>query len=138
MSGAQKGILAHSQTAEARNLRVNDVPVREMVLVELSGASLGIPTVMVSGGAVPGKEALTLFGHVECAEVKYGFNATSWNLLSDKSVCDLIHERARRSTERLSDYKPYNVKEPVELKIELAHYLGLTYDRRLCSKGAVE
>jgi D-amino peptidase len=138
MSGADKGILAHTQTEQARNVWVNDVPVGELGLVALTGASFGIPTVMVSGDTAACKEATTLFGDVECAEVKSGYNATSGIMLPHKAACDLIHEKARRAMERLSDFKPYQVKEPVELKVQVAHDLGSTYELILRSKGAEE
>ena len=138
MAGTEKGILAHTQTTEARNVWVNDVPVGEMGLVALTGASFGIPTIMVSGDTAACNEAIKLFGDVECAEVKSGFNATSGIMLPHKAACELIHDKARRAMERLSDFKPYKVKEPVELKIQLAHDLGSTYDVTLRSKGAIE
>jgi D-amino peptidase len=138
MSGAEKGILAHTQTEQARNVWVNDVPVGEMGIVALTGASFGIPTIMVSGDTAACKEALALFGDVECAEVKSGFNATSGIMLPHQAACQLIEQKATRAMQRLSDFKPYKVKEPVELKIQLAHDLGSTYDLTLRSKGAEE
>jgi D-amino peptidase len=136
MSGADKGILAHTQTEQARNVWVNDVPVGELGLVALTGAGFGIPTIMVSGDTAACREALTLFGDVECAEVKSGFNATSGIMLPHRQACDLIRDKARHSMERLPDFHPYKVKEPVELKVQLAHDLSTNYDTTLLSKGA--
>lgn len=138
MSGAEKGILAHTQTEQARNVWVNDVPVGELGLVALTGASFGIPTIMVSGDTAACREAVKLLGDVECAEVKSGFNGTSGIMLPHQQACDLIREKARRAMERLPDFHPYKVKEPVELKIQLAHDLGSTYQNTLLSKGAEE
>jgi D-amino peptidase len=137
-SGAEKGILAHTETEEARNVWVNNVPVGELGLVALTGASFGVPTIMLSGDTAACQEARTLLHDVECAEVKSGFNATSGIMLSHSAACELIQEKARRAMERLSDFKPYKLTEPVELKIQLAHDLGSTYDRTLRSKGAEE
>lgn len=136
MSGADKGILAHTQTEQARNVWVNDVPVGEMGLVALTGASFGIPTIMVSGDTAACREAVALFHDVECAEVKSGFNATSGIMLPHQQACALIREKAERAMERLPDFKPYKVKEPVELKIQLAHDLDSTYELKLLAAGA--
>jgi D-amino peptidase len=138
MSGADKGILAHTQTEQARNVWVNDVPVGELGLVALTAASFGVPTIMVSGDTAACKEAMALLHDVECAEVKSGFNATSGIMLPHRQACALIKEKARRAMERLPEFKPYKVRAPVELKIQLAHDLGSTYDLTLRSKGAEE
>lgn len=136
MSGADKGILAHTQTEQARNVWVNDVPVGELGLVALTGASFGVPTIMVSGDTAACKEAQTLLHDVECAEVKSGYNETSGIMLPHQEACTLIRQKARRAMERLPDFKPYKVTEPVELKVQLAHDLGSTYELNLLSKGA--
>lgn len=136
MSGADQGILAHTQTTQARNVWVNDVPVGELGLNALTGASFGIPTIMVSGDTAACREAVTLFHDVECAEVKSGFNETSGIMMPHQQACDLIRQKARHAMERLPDFKPYQVKEPVELKIQIDHELDTTYDLTLRSKGA--
>jgi D-amino peptidase len=138
MSGADTGILAHTSTSEARNVWFNNVPIGELGLVALTGASYGVPTIMVSGDTAACKEARTLLSDVECAEVKSGFNATSGIMLSHKDACDLIQEKARRAMERLSDFKPYKLSEPAELKVQLMHTLGSTYEIKLRSQGAEE
>jgi D-amino peptidase len=138
MSGAEKAILAHTETRQARNVWVNGVPVGELGLVALAGASFGIPTIMVSGDTAACQEALKLLGEVECAEVKSGFNATSGIMLPHQAACDLIRAKARRAMQRLGEFKPYNLPEPVVLKIQLMHDLGSTYALTLRSKGAEE
>ena len=49
MSGAENGILAHTESIDWRIVTVNDVPVGEFGLSALVGASFGIPSIMVSG-----------------------------------------------------------------------------------------
>jgi hypothetical protein len=40
--------------------------------------------------------------------------------------------------ERLPDLKPYKLTESVEIKVQLAHRLGSTYELNLWSKGVEE
>ena len=138
MSGAEKGILAHTNSLDWRNVWVNNVPVGEFGLCALVGASYGIPTIMASGDTAACKEADKLIPGIECAEVKQGFNATSGIMLSHPAALALIHEKARRAMERLPEFKPYKLTNPVEIKVQLTHTLGDTSEIGMLSRGAVE
>jgi D-amino peptidase len=136
MSGADKGILAHTEMPDIRNAWVNGIPVGEFGFRVFLAAEYGIPTIMVSGDTAACKEAEALVPGIECAEVKSGFNETSGIMLPRQEACDLIRERARRAMERLAEFKPKQLSAPVELKIQLSHELGATYDRTLLTHGA--
>ena len=136
MAGAEKGILAHTEDWDVRNVWVNGIPVGEFGDRVFLAAGFGIPSIMVSGDTAACKEAETLVPGIECAEVKTGFSATSGIMLPHQAACDLIREKARRAMERLPEFKPKQLSEPVELRIQLSHRLGSTYDRTLLSKGA--
>jgi D-amino peptidase len=138
MSGADKGILAHTNSLDWRIVTVNDVPVGEFGLSALVGASFGIPSIMVSGDTAACKEADKLIPGIECAEVKSGFNATSGIMLSHAAALALIHEKARRAMERLPEFKPYHVTNPVTIKVQLTHTLGDTSEIGMLSRGAEE
>jgi hypothetical protein len=51
MAGPEKGILAHTQGREIRDVWVNHVPVGEFGLQVMLGATYGIPNIMLSGDA---------------------------------------------------------------------------------------
>jgi D-amino peptidase len=136
MSGADKGILAHSEGWDLRNIWVNGTPVGEFGDRVFLAAGFGIPTLMVAGDTAACKEAETLVPGVECAAVKSGFNQTSGIMLSHQEACDLIRKKAQRAMERLPEFKPKQLSTPVELKIQLTHSLGSTYDRTLVARGA--
>jgi len=138
MSGAQMGILAHTSHMDDRNVWVNNIPVGEFGLTAMVGAWFGVPTIMLSGDTAACKEVHAFVPQAECAEVKSGFNATSGIMLSHPAACALIREKARRAMQRLSEFKPYKLPEPAEIKIQLAHILGSTHDVELRSKGAEE
>jgi len=115
---------------------VNGILVGEFGDRVFLAVGFGIPSIMVSGDTAVCKEAETLVPGIECAEVKTGFNATSGIMLPHQAACDLIRENARRAMERLPQFKPKQLSEPVELKIQLSPRLGSTDDRTLLSKGA--
>jgi D-aminopeptidase len=54
----------------------------------------------------------------ECAEVKSGVSRTAGFMLPHATACALIREKARRSMERLAEFKPYKLAGPVEVKVE--------------------
>jgi D-amino peptidase len=138
MSGAEKGILAHTNSLDWRNVYVNNIPVGEFGMNALVGASFGIPSIMVSGDTAACKEADKLIPGIECAEVKSGFNATSGIMLSHSAALALIHAKARRAMERLPEFKPYKFTYPVEIKVQLTHALGTTSEIGMLSRDAEE
>ena len=136
MSGAEKGILAHSNSREWRGVWVNGVPIGEFGMTAFVGASYGVPTIMASGDTAMCKEFFGLVPNGECAEVKSGFNSTSGIMLPHQEACDLIRAKARRALERLPEIKAYKLSEPMEIKIQLDHSLGDTSEREFLSRGA--
>ncbi len=136
MAGTEKGMLAHTESLDIRNMWINGVPVGEFGNRVFLAAGFGIPTIMISGDTAACKEAETLVPGIECADVKTGFNATSGIMLPHQAACDLIREKARRAMERLPEFKPKQLSEPVELKIQLSHTLGSDDYRTLLSRGA--
>jgi len=59
-------------------------------------------------------------------------------MLSHAAALALIHEKARRAMERLPEFKPYQLTNPVETKVQLTHTLGDTSDVGMLSRGAEE
>ena len=123
MAGADKGILGHTEDpAGVQNAWVNTVPVGEIGLNLMVAASFGVPTVMLSGDTAACRELQALVPQAECAEVKSGVSRTGGFMLPHSAACALIREKCRRALERLGEFKPYQVREPVEIKVE---YTGL-------------
>jgi len=136
MAGADKGILAHTESLDWRQESVNGIPIGEFGDRVFLAAAFGTPTIMVSGDTAACQEAETLIPGIECAAVKSGFNATSGIMLPHKEACALIHDKARRAMERLPEFKPKQLTPPVELKIQLSHALGADDYRTLLTNGA--
>ena len=121
MAGAEKGVLSHSYSSEGiQNIWVNNKPVGEIGGRVMLAGALGIPVIMLSGDTAACKELHDLVPDAECAEVKTGVSRTAGFTLSHPAACALIHDKARRAIERLSEFKPYRIAGPVEVRVELA------------------
>ena len=119
MAGAEKGILSHSYSSlGVQNMWVNGKPVGEIAGRVMLAGTFGIPAIMLSGDTAACREFHDLVPQGECAEVKSGVSRTAGYMLPHPTACALIRERARRAMERLSEFKPYKISGPVELKVE--------------------
>jgi D-amino peptidase len=119
MAGAEKGILGHTEDPEGvQNVSVNSIPVGEIGLNLMVAASFGVPTIMLSGDTAACKELQALVPQAECAEVKSGVSRTGGLMLPHSVACALIREKCRRAMERLAEIKPYQVSEPVEIRVD--------------------
>jgi len=120
LAGAEKGILGHSYDSQnIQNIWVNDRPTGEIGARVLLAGVFGIPVIMLAGDTAACKELHQLVPQAECAEVKSGVSRTAGFMLSHPAACTLIREKARRGAERLTEFKPYRVIGPVEVKVEL-------------------
>jgi D-amino peptidase len=119
MSGAEKGVLSHSYSAEGiRNIWVNSKPVGEIGARVMLAGAFGIPVIMLSGDTAACREIHELMPQAECAEVKSGVSRTAALSLSHRAAIALIREKTRRAMERLTEFKPYTMTGPVEVKVQ--------------------
>jgi len=119
MAGAKDGVLSHTESAEdIQNVWVNNLAVGEIGLNMFVAASFGVPTIMLSGDTAACREIRALEPKVECAEVKTGVSRNGGFMLSHPAACALIRETCRRAMQRLDEFKPYKISEPVEIKVE--------------------
>jgi D-amino peptidase len=129
MAGVDRGVLSHTESPEGvQGYWVNGKAVGEAGLETMHAGSFGIPVIMLAGDKSACDEIRDLIPQVEVAEVKSGVTRTSGFTLSHPAACALIRERARRALQRLSEFKPYRLAAPVELKMEFTP-LGTTYHR---------
>lgn len=120
LAGAEKGILGHSYDSQnIQNIWVNERPTGEIGARVMLAGMFGIPVTMLAGDTAACKELHQLVPQAECAEVKSGVSRTAGFMLPHAASCALIRERARRSLQRLAEFKPYRLSGPVEAKVEL-------------------
>jgi D-amino peptidase len=119
MAGAEKGVLSHSYSSrDIQNIWVNNKPAGEIGGRVMLAGAFGIPAIMLYGDTAACKEIHDLVPEAECAEVKSGVSRTAAFMLSHPAACALIREKARHAMKRLSEFKPYRVSGPVEIKVE--------------------
>lgn len=78
----------------------------------------GVPVIMLSGDTAACDELHDLVPAAECAAVKTGISRTAGISLSHPAALNLIHEKAQRAMERLGEFHPYPVPQPIELRLE--------------------
>ncbi|MBX7246038.1 MAG: M55 family metallopeptidase [Candidatus Sumerlaeaceae bacterium] len=122
MAGTPDGILCHTMSSESwYNAYINGVKVGESGLVAAIAGTFNVPVVFVSGDAATVKEVQDLVGK-NCvgATVKRSLNRYAARCLAPADAQQLIEDKVYEAlTNRKKWPKPYKVKSPVELKVEL-------------------
>jgi D-amino peptidase len=118
MAGAKDGVISHTYAFTVQNLWVNDTLVGELGSRTMLAGYFGVPVIMLAGDTAACKEFDNLVPNGECAAVKTGMSRTGGISLSHKAACDLIHQKAQLAMEKLPEFKPYRVSNPVQIKVE--------------------
>jgi D-amino peptidase len=119
MVGTEKGILSGDPPSTDPHVWVNNKLVGEIGSRTMLAGYYGVPVIMLSGDTAACKELQDLVPAAECAEVKTGVSRTAGYSLSHPAACALIREKARRAMQRLSEFKPYTITGPIEVKVEI-------------------
>jgi D-amino peptidase len=123
MGGAPGGVLTDSGGAFIVDyISFNGKNVGEIGTRAMLAGYYGVPTIMLAGDVAACRELRDLVPGAECAEVKSGLSddtkgTSSGISLSHAAACALIREKAQRAMARLSEFKPYRVAGPYELKV---------------------
>ena len=123
MAGTGDGVLSHTiSSASWHNCWVNGRLVGETVLMAAVAGSFGVPAVYASGDAALCREVKSLLGSkVATAQVKTGLGRFTARCLAPADAQVLIEEKVFGVLSSPNKWpKPYKVKAPVELKVELA------------------
>jgi D-amino peptidase len=118
MAGAKNGVLAHSQSFSVERISLNGRSVGEIGQVAAIAGYFHIPVIMLSGDQAACDEILELQPKAETVAVKRGVGKASSLSLSHEEARKRIQAAARRAAERVSQFTPWPVEGPVELKFE--------------------
>jgi D-amino peptidase len=118
MAGARNGVLAHSQSFSLERISLNGRSVGEIGQVAAIAGYFHIPVIMLAGDQAACDELLELQPKAETVAVKRGVGKASAVSLSHDEARKRIQEGARRAGERVSQFTPWSVEGPVELKFE--------------------
>src|SRR5437773_8293253 len=118
MAGAQKGVLAHSQSFSVQNIFLNARPVGEIGQVAAIAGYFNIPVIMLAGDQAACEELLALQPKAETVAVKRLAGKGSTLSLSHSEARTQIETKTRRAVEHIREFAPWEIQGEVELKFE--------------------
>lgn len=118
-AGTQGGVLDHSWVgAMVYNIRINGQTLNEACLNAVTAGYYGVPVVMVSGDRATVEQTREVLPGIEGAAVKEGYSRYCARSLHPEKARRLIREKARTALERLAEFKPVEVPNPLTMEID--------------------
>jgi D-amino peptidase len=117
-AGSEANNLAHTISLKASPITLNGTPLSEFRHYALAGATLGVPTVFVSGDEGLMAEVKAANSHIGTCAVKRG-TGSSTNSLSPKAACAAIRAGAEKALK--SDIKKALLKVPGDSVLEVTY-----------------
>lgn len=120
MAGTIESVLEHTMSSKNwQNFWMNGVKCGEIAIDAAIAGEYGVPVIMVSGDDKACREAKRFLPWVVTAEVKKGLSCQSAMLLPPAKAHEIIRASAERAVKNIRSMKPYRVKHPVTLRLEL-------------------
>ncbi len=120
MAGTPQAILEHTMSSKSwQNFWMNGKKCGEVAIDAGTAGDHGVPTIMVSGDDKVCKEARKLIKGVLTVQVKKGLDVEGGILLPKEQAHKLIRENAAKAVTMCKKIKPYKVKSPVTMRLEL-------------------
>jgi D-amino peptidase len=120
MAGTPRAILEHTMSSKSwQNFWMNGKRCGEVAIDAGIAGDHGVPTIMVSGDDKVCKEAGQFIKGVVTAQVKKGLDVEGGILLPKEQAHQLIRESAAKAVKACIKIKPYKVKSPVAMRLEL-------------------
>lgn len=117
------GVRAHTiSSARLADVRLNGVSMPEAGINAAIAGSFNVPVIMISGDDAIVKEATDLLGNIEGAVVKWAVSFHAAKTLTPEMAYELIREKTRKAIQRIKEFKPYKVKQPVQLDVRFKAY----------------
>ena len=120
MAGTPEAILEHTMSSRGwQNFYMNGVKCGELAIDAASAGDHGVPTIMTSGDDKLCREARRFVKGIVAVEVKKGLHVEGGLLLPREVAHRRIAEGAARAVRDCRKIKPYKVKSPVTMRLEL-------------------
>jgi len=117
------GVRAHTiSSARLADVRLNNVSMPEAGINAAIAGHFNVPVIMISGDDVAVKEVTDLLGNIEGAVVKWAYGFHSARTMTPEMALDLIREKVQHAVKRIKEFKPYQVKAPVQLDVRFKNY----------------
>mgnify|MGYP000598429657 CR=1 FL=1 len=135
MAGTPDGLLPHTLSTSIINVWLNGQLIGEIGLWAAIAGHYDVPLVLVTGDLAATKEAQKLLGNVEVVSVKEATSMYTAKCLSPTITYELIKTATKRALSRLSEFKPFKVKIPIEIRVM---YLNPHMAKRIALRPGVE
>jgi len=120
MAGTPRAILEHTMSSKSwQNFWMNGKKCGEVAIDAGIAGDHDVPTIMVSGDDKVCKEARKFIKGVQTVQVKKGLDVEGGILLPKEQAHKLIRESAAKAVKICKKIKPYKVKSPVTMRLEL-------------------
>jgi D-amino peptidase len=118
-----RGVRAHTMSsAKVTALRLNGISMSEGSMNAAIAGHFDVPVIMVSGDDVAVAENQAVIGDIEGAVVKWAKGFHSALTLTPDAAYEVIGATTRSAMDQIDRFKPYVLKTPIELELQLKHY----------------
>lgn len=120
MAGTAEAILEHTMSSRAwQNFWMNGRRCGEFAIDAAMAGDHGVPTIMASGDDKLCREARRVVKGLVAVQVKKGLDCQGGQLLSMERAHQLIADGAAKAVGLCKKIKPYRVRHPVKMRLEL-------------------
>lgn len=120
MAGTRGAILEHTMSSRAwQNFWMNGVRSGELAIDAAIAGDHGVPTIMASGDDKLCREARRFVKGIVAVQVKKGLDCQGGCLLPKDRAHGLIREGAAKAVAACRQVRPYKVRHPVRMRLEL-------------------
>jgi D-amino peptidase len=117
------GVRAHTiSSARLADVRLNGISMPEAGINAAIAGHFNVPVIMISGDDAIVKEATGLLGNIEGAVVKWAISFHAAKTLTPEMAYEEIRQKTKKAIARIKDFKPYKLKEPVQLDVRFKAY----------------
>jgi len=131
MAGTPRAILEHTMSSRAwQNFWLNGVRCGELGIDAAMAGDHGVPTVLASGDDKLCREARRFVKGIVTVQVKKGLDCQGGQLLPKARAHERIRKGAAEAVARCKEIKPYKVRHPVRMRLELVSRGSVPAGRR--------
>lgn len=117
------GVRAHTiSSARLADVRLNGTSMPEAGINAAIAGHFNVPIIMISGDDAIVKEATDLLGPIEGAVVKWAISFHAAKTVTPEAAYQLIREKTKKAIARIKEFKPYKIKQPVQLDVRFKAY----------------
>jgi len=127
MRHTHAGVIGHTYTYTVTKAKLNGVLMGESGLSAAIAGHFGVPLVMVSGDAHAVRQAQQLVRGIVGVPTKEGVGLWGVRTFTPQKARELITRGAKEAMRNVTEVKPYTLRKPIRLEVELESPLMAQY-----------